>query len=91
MQDYSTLPDGLQGGMKRYVEDGILPGNFLTAILENDQVTAVFRADDTNVKLIPDIVKWVHWEIPNSAWGSKENVTRWMAKFTLPLEVSNGR
>jgi len=91
VQNYSELPVGLQDGMQRYVEDGILPGDFLTAVLENDLKTAVFRADDNNIKLIPEIVKWVYWEIPNPAWGSPKDVKEWTTKFAKPSENIDGR
>ena len=91
MQNYSKLPVGLQDGMQRYVEHGILPGDFLTAVLENNLFTAVSRADDTNIKLIPEIVKWIYNEIPQHSWGSPKDVEEWTAKFAKPLGVTNGR
>jgi len=77
MVNYEKLPDNLQGGMERYIEDGILPGHFLTAVLENNLFNAVMRADANNLKEIPNIVKWLHWEIPSASHGSKENVLHW--------------
>ena len=91
MQNYSKLPVGLQDGMQRYVEHGILPGDFLTAVLENNLSTAVFRADDNNIKLIPEIVKWIFNEIPQHSWGSPIVVEEWTAKFAKPSENIDGR
>jgi len=78
MYNYNTLPTALQGGMKRYIEDGIAPGHFLTAVLKNDLFEAVMRADADNLKELPNIVKWMHWEIPSNAHGSIIKVKEWI-------------
>ena len=75
--EYEKLPEHLQDGMKRYVEDGIQAGHFLTAVLSNDLLGAVSRADPKSLEALPDIVRWLHWEIPSSAWGSEEKVKNW--------------
>ncbi len=46
--DYSGLPDGLRGGMGRYLEYGVMPGHFLSAILANDLRGACGRPYDVN-------------------------------------------
>jgi len=76
--DYSGLPEGLRNGMKRYVEDGIRPGGFLTACLENNLTGAVNRADATNLPRLQDIVRWLYNEAPGSCWGSVDQVHAWM-------------
>ena len=80
MYNYNTLPTALQGGMKRYIEDGISAGHFLTAVLENDLFSAVMRADADNLKELPNIVKWIYWEIPAEACGSETIVKAWLKK-----------
>ncbi len=85
MDDYEKLPKSLQGGMQRYIEDGILPGHFLTAVLENNLFSAVMRADVNNLKELPNIVRWMHWEIPSAAHGSEVTVKAWIDKFK-PVE-----
>ena len=80
MYDYSGLPEGLQGGMQLYVEEGIKAGSFLTACLENDLIGAINRADPDNLTRLQDIVKWINWEIPHDCWGSKEKVAKWLGK-----------
>ena len=83
--EYVQLPNGLQDGMQRYIEYGILPGHFLTAVLENNLSNAVMRADVNNLKELPNIVKWMHWEIPSDAHGSEIAVKAWIDKFK-PVE-----
>ena len=47
--DYDAVPvDYMAAGMRRYIEYGIAPGSFMTAILCNDLMEAAQRADDTN-------------------------------------------
>lgn len=89
MYDYSKLPEGLQDGMKLYIEEGIRAGGFLTACLENDLVGAVNKADPDNLPRLQEIVRWIFWEIPHDCWGSPERVARWIGDggFSGKLKV----
>lgn len=78
--DYSILPEHCRGGMRRYVEDGLMPGDFLTAVLENNLVEAFARADDINIHRLFDYANFLYNELPISAWGSPEKVERWAAR-----------
>ena len=80
MFEYEKLPFGLRDGMQRYLENGIMPGHFLTAVLENNLFDAVMRADSTNLSLMPDIVKWIYNEVPWEAHGSERIVKAWVSK-----------
>jgi len=77
MHNYSKLPTGLQDGMQRYIENGSSTGHFLTAVLSNDLFGAVSRADDKNIKLLPEIVRWLYNEAPGSCWGDVKKVQAW--------------
>ena len=80
MTDYSQLPEHMQGGARRYIENGIRPGDFLTAVLENNLTQAFGSADSTNRPLIGTVyVEWLYWEIPAPAWGSPTKVAAWIA------------
>ncbi len=63
----------------RYVNDRIPPGGFLTAVLSNDLTQAVARADDTNIRLLPEYVRYCYNEIPSPCWGSPERVEAWLS------------
>jgi len=76
--DYNTLPDRLRHGMQRYVDHGIEPGSFLMAVLENDLIGAVNKADPDNFKDLKTIVNWFHWELPARCWGTKDVVENWI-------------
>ena len=60
--------------IERYLEYGIRPGGFLTALLSNQLIETVQHADESNVKLITNWVRFVFWELPHEAVGSKEKV-----------------
>lgn len=77
MYNYVELPEGVQGGMQRYIEHGIEAGHFLTNVLANDLVGALTYADPANLKALPNIVKWLYNEAPVGAWGNVEKVRAW--------------
>lgn len=75
--NYEMLPESCRDGMKRYIERGVIPGHFLTAVLENDFVEAVCRADHENLARILDFAHFIYNEAPQPCWGSVEKVTAW--------------
>ena len=77
--DYDRIPENLMGGLKRYIEQKVLPGSFLTAVLENNLSEAVGRADIRSLYILPIIVCWLYNEAPGSCWGSPEKVKAWVA------------
>jgi hypothetical protein len=70
----NRIPDYMHVGITYYVESGILPGDFLVAILTNDLRSAVRCADDTNMDLIPTYVKFFYSNVPYEIWGSNAKV-----------------
>ena len=76
--NYERLPEGLQGGVQRYIEDGIRPGSFLQSVISNYLMGAVCKADDINRGRMVDIVKFFYNEAPMSCWGSKEKMEQWI-------------
>lgn len=75
---YDLLPTHIQGAAQRYVELGIPPGSFLTAVFQNQLVDAFARADLENRERMFDIASWVHNYAPLGCWGSKETMENWM-------------
>lgn len=78
--DYSGLPEGLRDSMKRYIEQRTPTGGFLRAVLENNLMAAVARADIYNRAQLCGICQWVFNYCPQSAWGSPAKVRAWLAK-----------
>lgn len=81
--DYSKVPGGdlMAGGVRRYIEHGVNPGHFLTAVICNDLKAAFTRADSENIRLMHDWVKFFYNEIQSNAWGSPEKMNSWLAHF----------
>lgn len=77
MTDYSMLPQHMQDGARLYVEQGIAPGHFMTAVLANDFLRAAGRADEENLRSLPLWARWIYNEIPIAAHGSYEAVEKW--------------
>lgn len=75
---YSSLPMHMQDGARLYVERGIEPGGFMRAVLENNFVSALQRADDINKRNLPEWAAWLVFDCPFTAWGSENKVRRWI-------------
>ena len=57
MVDYSGIPvPYMVDSLRDYIQEGELPGDFLTAVLQNDLSKAVDRADMNNRQHLSD---WV--------------------------------
>ena len=81
--NYSRLPAHMQDGMRLYIENGIPPGCFQTAVLSNDLMGAFRRADDVNRMAILDYAMFLFNEAPGGCFGSPEHVKDWIAKRGL--------
>lgn len=72
------MTDDLKKSLARYVNDHILPGSFLTAVLENNLFEAVCRADRDNFMDLRSIVIYVDDNVPCKARGSRVAVREWV-------------
>ena len=78
--NYELLPADLRPGAQRYIEQGVAPGGFLSAVIGNDLALAMGRADSTNLERLRDIVSFWYNEAPGKCWGSREKMEAWMEK-----------
>ena len=78
MIDYDDFPQDFSEGLKRYIEHGIRPGSFLSAVLEGDLYEAVARGSDDSLRSIAELVKNITWHLPADCFGSKERVSEWL-------------
>ena len=76
--DYEKIPEHMREGLRLYIESGIEPGSFLTAILENNLVRAYQTADDINIARMKDWVTFLYWDLPSDCWGSPQVVQTWL-------------
>jgi hypothetical protein len=75
------IPKNMHGGILRYVEHGILPGDFLRAVISNDLREACSRADDINLHNLPAYVSFFYNNTPGSCWGSREKMMAWHTRL----------
>jgi hypothetical protein len=66
--------------LDRYGETGVPTGSFLQAVLSNDLMDAVGRADDTSLLNLHRICMHVYNELPSDCWGSREKVKAFIEK-----------
>lgn len=74
--DYSMIPEHCRDGMRRYIEQGVIPGDFLQAVICNDLVLAASRADYINQQCLLDYARFLY-NAPAGAWGNLERMQRW--------------
>jgi len=87
--EYAQIPEHMQLALRRYVLEGIKPGNFLTAAICNDLCGAVFRADDTNYPLLKLYLQWLFNVAPGICWGSQEKMEVWMHERAAEKNAKN--
>jgi hypothetical protein len=78
MGDKHGLPGYMIGGMEKYLFSRVPPGDFMRAVLENDLVESVQRADPTNRLLLRQWAQFLLGDVPREAWGSHRKVNLWI-------------
>lgn len=76
--NYDRLPEHMQDGARLYIEHGVEPGSFLLAVLCNDFVGAVGKADHINQQYLLEWASWLYNDVPTVAWKSRANVAKWI-------------
>ena len=78
---YDKVPVGyMTQAVEYYVEHGIQPGGFLSAVLRNDFIEAVGRADEENGIHLRDWGVFLYNYLPVGSYGSQENFSNWIKK-----------
>jgi hypothetical protein len=78
-----TVPARMHGGLIRYILCGVPTGDFLRALLGNDLIEAVVRADDGNRFAVPAWIVLLCNAAPPPCFGSGGQVARWIAQGGL--------
>jgi len=81
------IPEYMRPGLLRWIEDGIKPGEFLTAIIENDLYQAFNKADDNNIFRIQSYLKFFYNCAPRSCWGSIDRAIEWQKTHNKPVTI----
>ena len=84
--NYDKIPSHMQGAAQRYIENGIAPGSFLTAVICNDLMGAFERADEINAAAMRDWVIFFYNDAPSICWGSPDKFNAWIAKGGMKQE-----
>lgn len=72
------IPDRMMPSIRRYIENRVKPGNFLSEVICNNLKEAVGRADEENMANLPAYVAYFYNEAPSPCWGSKEKFEEWL-------------
>ena len=80
--DRCQIPERMRPGILRWIEEGIKPGEFLSAIITNDLQETFARADDENIFRIHSYIRFFYNHTPSGCWGSIERAKEWASKFT---------
>lgn len=73
------VPDGVRESLTDYAGHRVEPGGFLRAVLANDLMEAVGRADEYNLASLAAICGFIYSELPSPCHGSYEAVAAWLA------------
>lgn len=73
------LPEHMIAAIRRYVDDRIEPGGFLSAVICNDLKQAAGLADHINKHLLFEYVQYFYNETPSDCWGTEEKFNSWLS------------
>ncbi len=76
-REQTYVPENLRGGIQRWIDLGIRPGDCLCAFLTNNLVGVVNRADPSITPHIASIVRWLACYAPMGCWGSEARMDEW--------------
>lgn len=73
-------PADIRESIDAYVQTGRPTGDFLHAVLANDLMEAVGRADVYNLEALPHICAYLYNDVPASCHGSYDTVKDWLER-----------
>lgn len=74
---FRSLPQSQD--LREYVEDGRPTNHFLTALLQNDLMACIGRADVRNKAAIEAYVMWLKSYAPGACYGGRDEVAAWIS------------
>ena len=76
--NYPTVPQHLIDSLYRYANEGYETGGFLKAVLANDLMEAINRADHESLPQLKAICQFIYNELPAPCHGSYAKVAEWL-------------
>lgn len=70
----------LIAGLTRYISDGVRPGQFLVAVLKDNLMEAMGRADEEAAVNLKEICTFLYTHSPSGCSGSEKKVEAWIKK-----------
>lgn len=86
----TLLPAAIKGGLDLYAEYGYPVGGFLRAVLSNDFMDAIPRADPESLATIRAIAIYVYNALPGDCHGTREKYNAWVEKGKSAQRSSRG-
>jgi len=74
----ASPPNGVIESLHRYVDERILPSDFIYAVLTNNLREAFRLADEANLAALHEIVIYCWNNIPAECWGNPAKVAAWL-------------
>lgn len=72
------LPPHMHDAVIAYFVERQRPGDFLSAVLQNDLAGAIVRADEVNFARLREWARFLHNFTPPGSCGSRENFDAWL-------------
>jgi len=78
LEHLDMIPEHCRYGVALYVMEGCSTGDFLQAVLTNDLMHAVEKADDLNATALSNYARYLYNYTPRSCYGDESNVDKWI-------------
>lgn len=78
-----AIPRHMHGAIRRYIDFGIYPGEFLACVFSDHLVGAASCADERNLLALHVYAAYLYGCVPSGCWGSKDIVSTWIEKKGL--------
>lgn len=82
--DRRPMRADVKASLDNWAERAWMPGDFLRAVLENDLMQAINRADAYNLGTIAQITRYIYTNLPGGCHGSPDRVRVWSMNFKEP-------